>query len=423
MSPSGVSLPPGEEHFSSALRRPGHTLKRLQWLAIILIAVAGVYLRANRTVTFAQTGPDEMFYQKWVELTAKYGVFSYPEIVRQYIAHQSEPANPLMLPPLRISFIWSAYLVNQATGIPPLQSAQLVACAASIATLFLAGAFAWRLAGFASGVAVFALMAFAPMQIYSAQRALIDGFFGLWALLCIWTLWENLQRPNDRRWLAAYGLCIAIMVGTKENAFFVYLAIGGILLVSHWLKFGRATPALYMVTVAAPAVALLVFVIISGGLTPMLDVYRTNVQKSVIAPYAIQTGDGPWQRYLLDLLLVDPLVLLLAVGAVFRVTKADKAALHLTLFVTLTYLVMCQVRYGMNLRYAVMWDMPLRWLAFWHLTLLTRALQPTHRAIVLTTVVAALCLIQWHTYDLFFVQVGIYDPVPAALGEALKILK
>ena len=358
-----------EELGSKATAR--RQLKALHWFAIILIAAAGIYLRANRTATFTETGPDELFYQKWVELSAKYGLYSYPEIVRQYIAHQKDPTRGLMLPPLRISFIWSAYLVHQTTGIPPLDALRGVACAASIATMFAAGAFAWRLAGRSSGLAVFALMAFAPMEIYSAQRALIDGFFGLCALLCIWTLWENLQRPDDRRWLALYGIAVALMVATKENAFFVYLAMGGILLASHWLKFGRATRSLYVVTIVAPAVTLLVFIIVSGGVTQMLDVYRTNVQKSVIAPYAIQTGDGPWQRYLLDLLLIDPIILLLAIGAMFRITRTDKAALHLALFVVLTYAVMCQVRYGMNLRYAVMWDMPLRWLAFWNLSLIS----------------------------------------------------
>ena len=398
-------------------------LKPLQWLVIVVIAAAGIYLRTNRTVTFTQSGPDELFYQKWVELTATYGVFSYPEIVGQYIAHQKDPTRVLMLPPLRISFIWPAALVHSTTGIAPLEALRGVACAASIATMFAAGAFAWRLAGLSSGLAVFALMAFAPMEIYSAQRALIDGFFGLFALLSIWALWENLQRPDDRRLLVLYGLSIAVMVATKENAFFVYLAIGGILIASHWLKFGRATRSLYLVTILAPAVTLLVFIIISGGVTQMLDVYRTNVQKSVIAPYALETGDGPWQRYLLDLLSVDPIILLLAVGAIFRVSRADKAALHLILFLVLTYAVMCQVRYGMNLRYAVMWDMPLRWLAFWNLTLLVRAFTPRTRSILLVAAVALLCLVQWRTYSILFVEHGIYDPVPAALGSALKILK
>jgi hypothetical protein len=213
------------------------------------------------------------------------------------------------------------------------------------------------------------------------------------------------------------------MVGTKENAFFVYLAICAILVAQHFVKFGRATMPLYIVTIAAPAAAVLVLILASGGISPFVEVYRTNVQKSVVSPYAIATGDGPWHRYLVDLLLLEPVLLLIAVGALFRLTRAAKPALYLALFLGVTYAVMSQVRYGMNLRYAIMWDMPLRFLAVWHLTLLTSTLAPRTRTLVMSGVVALLCLAGWQQYEFFFVESGIYDPVPDALGGALEILK
>ena len=88
------------------------------------------------------------------------------------------------------------------------------------------------------------------------------------------------------------------------------------------------------------------------------------VTKASQTPYAILTGDGPWYRYLVDLLLVSPVILLLALGAIFRLDRSKKAELYLSIFIGATYLVMCNVKYGMNLRYANMWDMPLRFLAF-----------------------------------------------------------
>lgn len=356
-------------------------------------------------------------------MTNAHGLFAYPEIVARYVEHQKKPESPLVLPPLRITFIASGYLWTQITGSTSLEATHAVACVASLVTLFVAGVFAWRIAGPGAGLAVFALMAFAPMQIYSAQRALIDGFFALWALLAIWSLWECLQDPTRRGWLAVYGVAIAAMVMTKENAFFVYVAIGGILLASHWLKIGRATLPLYATTIIAPAVAVLVLIVAAGGVTEMLEVYRTNVQKSVISPYAIKTGDGPWHRYLLDLITVDPFIVLLAAGALFNITKATKPALYLGLFIVGTYLLMCQVRYGMNLRYTNIWDMPLRCLAVWQLIRLTSPIPARARHVVLIGMVAALCLLEWQQYELLFVDTPIYDPVPEALGRALGILK
>jgi 4-amino-4-deoxy-L-arabinose transferase-like glycosyltransferase len=398
-------------------------MKPLYLVLIVLIATVGIFLRVQHSATFAGPGPDELFYKSYVEKIDHDGLLSYPSIVRQYIEHQRRPDTQLILPPLRITFIVSAYLWHQATGAEAIASTHTIACAASILTLFIAGAFAWRLGGRHSGLGVFALMAFAPMQIYSAQRALIDGFFALWALVALWTLWEHLQQPQNKIWLSLYGLSLALMVLTKENAFFVYVAICGILLACSWLKFGRLTWPLYAVTIAAPVVAVFVLLVAAGGVTQLIDVYRVNVQKSVLSAYALKTGDGPWHRYLVDMLLMEPAILLLAVGALFRVSVKEKAALYLSLFVGLSYLVMCQVRYGMNLRYANIWDMPLRWLVFWNIMGLTSSLPSRSRVILVSGVVASLCLMGWLEYHLFFVQAGIYDPIPSYLGRALDIFK
>ena len=62
--------------------------------------------------------------------------------------------------------------------------------------------------------------------------------------------------------------------------------------------------------------------------------------------------------------MVSPLILLLALGAAFRLDRSQKPELFLFVFIAASYLVMCNIKYGMNLRYANMWDMPLRFLAF-----------------------------------------------------------
>jgi 4-amino-4-deoxy-L-arabinose transferase-like glycosyltransferase len=75
---------------------------------------------------------------------------------------------------------------------------------------------------------VLALLACAPTQLHTAQHGLIDGVFAFWALTCVWLLWENLHRPDDGRWQAAYAAVLALMVLTKENAAFVYFALSAL---------------------------------------------------------------------------------------------------------------------------------------------------------------------------------------------------
>jgi len=71
--------------------------------------------------------------------------------------------------------------------------------------------------------------------------------------------------------------------------------------------------------------------------------------------YAIITGDGPWYRYLVDLFLVSPVILILAFGTLFRLDREMKPELFMSIFIAASYLLMCNVKHGMNLRYANMW--------------------------------------------------------------------
>ena len=139
-------------------------------------------------------------------------------------------------------------------------------------------------------------------------------------------------------------------------------------------------------------------------------------------PYAIATGDGPWYRYLVDLLLASPVIFLLAWGAIVRLKLDNKAALYLVTFVVATYTVMCNIPYGMNLRYTNMWDMPLRFLAVTCLGDLTRSFG-RWRGVTLAIALVLLCAIDLRQYYIFFVQHDLYELVTAGLLRALLILK
>lgn len=255
-----------------------------------------------------------------------------------------------------------------------------------------------------------------------AQHALVDGFFAFWALLVIWLLWENLQKPGCPFLLAAYALGMALMVTTKENSFFVFLAILVILSANHWLRFGKVTPGLFLATFAGPLLGVVILVFLAGGLHEMICTYQQSVSKNFTLPYAIKTGDGPWYRYFVDLMLVSPVVLILAIGGVFRLKRENRPELYLTLFIAGCYLVMCNLKYGMNLRYANMWDMPLRYLAFGQLAAVC-AIFGHRRNFMLTFCVLALCAFELHQYRVLMVQFPLYELVSEGLLRAVQILK
>ena len=408
------------------------------WLALAAILALGITLRCLPWHGFQWVGFDENLYKAYVEKVDAMGVGAYPEIAQEYVVRQ-RATEKAFLPPTRFLYIfcaatWRAAFYGDAPATrvetledvdrnPTLRSLRGVSALFTCLTLLVAAVFARRLAGDRAMLAVTALMACAPTQLHMSQHGLIDGFFAFWALTALWLLWENLQAPHDSRWLAAYTGTLALMVLTKENAAFVTAALCVTIGVAHAAKWGRVTGKLLLCTVLGPAVGLAALVSLAGGPEVFVSTYQLLVSKAQTLRYAIATGDGPWYRYLVDLLLASPLILLLAVGAVLNLRRENRALLYLTAFIAGSYLFMCNVKYGMNLRYTNMWDMPLRLLAVTQLGWFA-ARFPKRENVLFGALIAGLAVFDLHQYQVLFVNFDRdYEMITSNLLQAVKILK
>lgn len=406
------------------------------WLALIL--AVGAFLRipadtftdggALQGIAAAHPQPksdgigfDEGLYRGYVNSLAATGLGGYPDIVAKYIEVQKTLPGSI-LPPTRFLYIFAGYAWHTLFGCEALTALHHVAAFFSVGTLCLAALFAWRIGGAASGLAVAALMAFAPTQIHMSQHALVDGFFTFWALLTLWLFWENLHAPRDWRWLVPYIFALSFLVLTKENSFFVWVGLVALIITNRWLQFGTVTRELLIATALGPMLGAACLIILVGGADVLLQSYSLSVGKNYQLTYAIMTGDGPWHRYLVDLLLVSPIVLILAIGSVFRLRAEKKPELFFAVFVAATYAVMCNVKYGMNLRYANMWDMPLRMLAFAQIAALAAPF-PRYRNAIVIVAVAIICAAEFRQYLVLFVNYPLYELVSEGLLRALNILK
>ncbi len=369
-----------------------------------------------------QLGFDEGLYRDYADKLSRFGLISYPEIIERYREKQQTLTGSI-LPPVRFLYIFFAYLWHQFFGSEMLSCLKNVSAVFSMLTLLLATFFAARLGGFCYAIGVGTLMAFAPTQLHMSQHALADGFFTFWAMLVLWSLWENLRAPRDWRWLALYTVALTAAVLTKENSFFVWVAVVAILVANHWLKFGIVTRELLLATVIGPVLGVVLLGMLAGGAGPLIATYRLSVSKNYELKYAILTGDGPWSRYLVDLMLVSPVVLLLAIGSVFNLTRAKKAEWFCLIFIAASYLVMCNIKYGMNLRYANMWDLPLRLLAFSQLLVLIGFIAQRWRGIALFAAVGLTCALEMRNYIVMAVEYPLYELVTPELMRGLKILK
>ena len=406
--------------------------------AFAIVLAVGVFLRLPPHA-FASSGPlhslaalhpqpafnmigfDEGLYREYVSALSNGGLGSYPDIVQGYIDVQKKLPGSI-LPPLRFLYIFTAYTWHSIFGSEALDALRQVAASFSMLTLALAAVFVCRIRGTTWTIAIAALMAVAPAQIHMSQHALVDGFFTFWALLVLWLFWENLQAPRDWRRLVAYIVGLALLVLTKENSFFVWIALVALLVANHWLRFGTVTRELVIATVLGPLLGGVILVLLAGGLSQTIHTYHYSLAKNYQLQYAILTGDGPWYRYLVDLLLVSPIVLILALGTLFRLNRTMKPELFMSIFIAASYLVMCNVKYGMNLRYANMWDLPLRFLALSQIVAFA-SLAKKYRSAIIAGAVVLLAAIEFHQYIVLAVRYPLYELITHDLLQALQILK
>jgi len=407
-------------------------------VAALLLAL-GIFMRIYPSAGFTGVGFDEALYRDYLLKVDKVGLFNYPEICQLYITDQRKPEAMTKLPPTRFLYVacgwmWKRAQFGDAPAVgtrdrdfgqrdPALISLHRVSCLFSILFLGLTAVWGTRMFGRnSSSLGLIALMSFAPLQIHMGQHALIDGFFAFWAMLSLWTFWECLRQPNHRGWLTAHGVSIALMILAKENAFFVYVALGGLLVANRWLRIGVVTPKLLAAMVAGPAVGVAILVTLAGGPGQAVEIYRLLVQKAQNLTYAIKTGDGPWHRYLIDMLIVSPIVLCLALSALPAVLKERRVCAFLAIFTGISYAVMCNVKYGMNLRYATIWDIPLRALAMFQITQISR-LFGARQILALVVLVAVVCSYELRQYVVLFKDFGLYELVTEGLLNAVNILK
>jgi 4-amino-4-deoxy-L-arabinose transferase-like glycosyltransferase len=414
---------------------------RASFIAVVLIFLAGTFLRLPPAL-FDESGPlhglaplhpnskwhqmqlvgvDEELYRGYVEEVSNKGLTHYPDIVVGYIEKQLKLPGSI-LPPVRFLYILAGYLWHSLFRTEALTSLKSVASFCSILTLAVAAILAWRMRGPGWSVAVTALVAVAPTQIHMSQHALVDGFFTFWTVLALWMLWENLHSTRNWGWLGGYTLSLALLVLTKENAFFVWIAIVLVLVANRWFHYGTVSPELLVATLLGPLLGVVALVFLAGGIDVLLGTYRLLISKNYQLPYAIKTGDGPWYRYIVDLLLVSPIIMLLAIGSVFRMDRTKRPELFLLTFVAGSYFVMCNLKYGMNLRYANMWDLPLRLLAVSTLASLVAPLRQ-RRALIFGLAIAVICTFELRQYLILFVQFPLYELVSEGLLRALHILK
>ena len=399
---------------------PGRLTKASLALLIVILS-AGVFLRAWPSASFKGIGIDEHNYATYVEKGVKYGLSNYGRVIDEFIASQVQQAQSL-IPATRIGFIWSTILLASFGKLDPLYALRLMSHGSAILLLIATAILAYRFGGVRQMLVVTTLMAVAPLQIFLSQRALGDAYFAFLAVLCAWFFLENLHAPRSIGWLVAYGVAFVLLVLTKENAIFVCVALVGTWICLFGARIGRPSFGLLLVTFIAGALAVIILASLLGGLGEWITFCRMYA-KGFAGPYAVQFQGGAWYRYLVDFTLLSPCIVALMFGRIFTIDKESRFDLFWALLLGFSFLAMSTTSYGMSLRYAAYWDLPLRWLAASQVLQLSEKFPRIKPLFALAGLILILAAVDLFQYWRYFVHAGIYDPVTFNLIYASKLFQ
>ena len=407
------------------------------WHLALLLLITGFALRIVPWTSYRTMAYDESWYRKYLHALDRGGLSAWPDICTAYLEDGQDEKTIAKVPPLRALFIFGGYAWKRAafgdaapadlreedgpSRDPALVSLHRVATLFGCLGLVVAWLFGRRLFGEANGLAILALSACSPLLIHTSQHALIDGVYGTCALAALWTLWESMRERAHPAWIAAFGVSFTLLVLSKENALFPATAIGALMIFGRRLGFGQADRRHWFAAIIGGLCAIALLTAAAGGLRTTMDVYLLFIRKVQALPYAHKTGDGPWFRYLVDLMAFTPITLCFALGGAFRSIRDERRAHGLLAFLAVTYVAMCNVRYGMNLRYTTIWDFPLRSLAVLQAAALVDGC--ARWRLLLGAIIGILCASDIAQYRYLFVTYRLYELPTEDILRAEKIVK
>lgn len=388
-------------------------------LALIILGFAFWFRYSLAFAGVERPGHDERLYSGFIDQLRSGS--SYPEFVRAYLEFE-ESIPEKRVSPLRASYLLSAWFLSTFRSDTSFELLRDVSFLASMATLVISGLFARRIGGDRAGLVILALMSCAPLQIFNAHRALLDGFFSLLTLLTLWSLWECLENPASRvlRWLHAFSWIPLVMA--KETSFFVMTATILILIFVRDKNGQRAGIALWLSSILGAAAGFLGLTMLCGGPGPMKELLDIALHKQ-LSDYTIFHADGPWYGYLLAIVTLSPVISIFAFASMVGPGLGDRAGRFSLLSIFGMLAPLATLPYQIVPRLLATCDFSLRWLCYMQLLWICREWKPVRQNFFLAITVLGICILEVKQCHLLFHVYHIYEPTCDILFQVLKLVK
>lgn len=404
-----------EKNYSNKL-----TLNRSYLIFLLLLAIVVTLISFTfRHITFAYQS-DEGLYLRYSTEVAQEGLKAFRNIFRDYF---SNPEHRITQNPLRVGFIILSSLWLKLFGYSMFHLAYLSLFSYCI-FLFLSFYFTKKYFGHELALLFTFLLAFSPINMAMARRALVDSTSNLFVLSSVLLFFENSKKKSTFKtllFMATYSFAILIKESTATlSLFFMFYILVKKRLFVKEIKLSD----ILFITVLPFTIAGIVYIFLAGGLTAFFAAARSVVSSVKVNPYAIYFCAGPWFRYLIDFIVLSPWVFILAVGFCFYyfTTNNERKEEIIYFFVFSLSLLFIHTFLIKNIRYIMIIDFPMRLFAVLMLNKLAQFVYKEKASSIHLLLVAIIAILDYRNFYHLFVKWGIYDPVSCWLLQATHII-
>lgn len=395
------------------------------YIALALIILTAIFFRIQFNNVAEYSRADEAFYTGYARAMAE-SAGGFSTIVNNYL----QDSGAWLFPhPARWGFIlltagWTEMIGR--TDTRALASLSTLAGILAVALTYLIGVeFLPRRAA----VLAAAFSVTSPLQLAMGRRALQEEVHTCLILLTFWLFVRLLRReePWTRdSWIlfCATLFSLTFTMAIKESTLFVFPAF---LITAVILRGWRTLISpITILFAASPLLYIAGFVLLGGTLAQFFQIVHIVQGAGVLEnPYVPAYQSGPPHRVLIDFLVLSPLICLIAVAALGRLSGEGEGAARrptgaLAAATVAMILIFCLLP-SKNIRNFTMGDPFIRLLAAWGVNDYVARWKEWGSSILVVLAIANAFVELW-IFQEIFVNQQVYDPVTHQLLRALRML-
>ena len=390
----------------------------------ILILIAGViiFLSLN-PLSEADFGKrsDEGYSFRYAAMVVHKGLPAFRDLISWYASSDEARKHPS---PIRAGYILLCVSLFKFSGHPGISILAFISTLSFFFFLYVSFYYVRKYFDLDTSLLTVLFLVSSPLLMGLSRRALADSSINLLWGLTVWLFLDVLLKPNRFSYIF-FLITLFIAITFKESSlilipFFVMAGIVG-------QRNGAVikTPQILGIIFFPLILIVLFYGWIYGGVgffkTAIIAFAKTHLASDYPNPYAINYCSGPWFRYLLDFLLLTPIVTLLFVGYVGYLcieTKAfDFKKMYFLVYFVYVYTILSSLPHSKVIRYVMNLEMVMALFAVLMLMEVFKTLKGQKKQIFLFFCAFGIFILNWFSFVDLYYHSFLLDPITAYLLE------